>query len=315
MMIKLPSKAAELIRKGEIVAIPTETVYGLAADAFNIQAVLNTFKAKGRPADNPLIVHISNMEQLKSVTINPPQYTFILAKAFWPGPLTLVLQKHKNVPDIVTGGLSTVAVRMPDHPLTLEMIERSGPITAPSANRSGSPSPTRAEHVKNDYPKSLPILDGGISRIGIESTVLDLTGGDHPVILRPGAITAELIKEKTGIIVSTIEKFDFQNSTKSPGMRYTHYKPAANVEWLGSESKKIDSNSYYIFHSDLAHQKGSNTFHYNGDFESLARDLYDHFRTADHLSYPNIKIEPLPDLSFDPLLPALMDRISKAIGS
>lgn len=313
-MITLPSKAAEIILKGEIVAVPTETVYGLAADVFNIQAVQNTFNAKGRPADNPLIVHISNMDQLKKIAINLPHNAFALALAFWPGPLTLVLHKHKNVPDIVTGGLSTVAVRMPDHPLTLEMIQLSGPVTAPSANRSGSPSPTRAEHVKKDYNNSLPILDGGISRIGIESTVLDLTV-EHPLILRPGAITAEIIKDKTGIIVTDFEKSYSESRTKSPGMRYTHYKPEASVEWLNSESKKNDPDSYYILHSDLTNQSAPNYFHYNGDFESMARDLYDHFRTADHLSYRNIKIEPLPDLNINPLLPALMDRISKAIGS
>lgn len=312
-MIRLPSKAADIIRKGEIVAIPTETVYGLAADAFNIQAVLKTFKAKGRPADNPLIIHISNMEQLKSIAVNPSKSALTLAKVFWPGPLTLVFQKHNDVPDIVTGGLSTVAVRMPDHPLTLEMIEISGPVTAPSANRSGSPSPTRAEHVKNDYQNSVPVLDGGKCRIGIESTVLDMSG-DHPVILRPGAITAEIIKNKTGIIVSELNNTGIENRTKSPGTRYTHYKPISTVKWLESEAEKMDSDSYYILHSDLTFQPAPNIFHYNGDFESMARDLYDHFRTADHLSYKHIKIETLPDLNKSPLIPALKDRISKAIG-
>lgn len=313
-MITLPSKAAEMIRNGEIVAIPTETVYGLAADAFNVQAVLKTFKAKGRPADNPLIIHISNIDQLQNIAVNLPKSAFILANVFWPGPLTLVLQKHDNVPDIVTGGLPTVAVRMPDHPLTLEMIQLSGPVTAPSANRSGSPSPTRADHIINDYQSSVPVLDGGISRIGIESTVLDLTS-DCPVILRPGAVTAELIKIKTGIVVSFLKNSDIKKQAKSPGTRYTHYKPVATVEWFKTESEIIKDDSYYIFHSDFVVQPAPNTFHYRGDFESLARDLYDHFRTADHLSYTHIKIEPLPDLSKNPLLPALMDRISKAVGS
>lgn len=312
-MITRPSKAAEIIRNGEIVAIPTETVYGLAADAFNIQAVLKTFEAKGRPADNPLIIHISSMDQLEIVAINPPEIVFRLAKTFWPGPLTLVLQKHNNVPDIVTGGLPTVAVRMPDHPLALEMIRLSGPVTAPSANRSGTPSPTRAEHVQNDYQNLIPVLDGGISRIGIESTVLDLTG-ENPVILRPGAITPEIIKDKTGILVSVLDNTDIENRMKSPGTRYTHYKPVATVEWLKTGSEKIDPDAYYIFHSDVTIQSAPNTFHYRGDFESMARDLYDHFRTADHLSYSHIKIEPLPDLNISPILPALTDRISKAVG-
>ncbi len=313
-MITIPSKAAEIIKNGEIVAIPTETVYGLAADAFNIQAVLKTFEAKGRPADNPLIIHISNLDQLKRIAINLPEIALTLANSFWPGPLTLVLQKHSNVPDIVTGGLPTVAVRMPDHPLTLEMIHLSGPVTAPSANRSGNPSPTRAEHVQNDYQNSVPVLNGGISRIGIESTVLDLTG-DQPVILRPGAITAEIIKNKTGISVSVLENRDNKNRTKSPGTRYTHYKPVATVEWLESETKINDTNTYYIFHSDLIFKPAPNIFYYKGDFDSMARDLYDHFRTADHLSFSHIKIEPLPDLNVSPLIHALIDRISKARGN
>ena len=313
MMITLPSKAAEIIRNGEIVAIPTETVYGLAADAFNFQAVMKTFQKKGRPADNPLIVHISNMDQLKSIVINPPKNTFTLAKAFWPGPLTLILQKHANVPDIVTGGLTTVAVRMPDHPLTLEMIDLSGPVTAPSANRSGRPSPTRAEHVKIDYMNSVPVMDGGISRIGVESTVLDLTT-DKPVILRPGAITAKMIQEKTGISVSVPGKIKLENQGKSPGTRYTHYKPDATVEWFNKELDKLNSDSYYIFHTDLSLQTAPNALHYRGDFESMARNLYDHFRTADHLSYTNIVIEPLPVSHNSPLIPALLDRISKAMA-
>tara|TARA_R100001143_G_C3361367_1_gene137133 strand:+ start:76442 stop:77383 length:942 start_codon:yes stop_codon:yes gene_type:complete len=313
-MITIPSEAAEIIKNGGVVAIPTETVYGLAADAFNIQAVLKTFEAKGRPADNPLIVHISNLEQLKKVAVNIPESAFLLANSFWPGPLTLVLQKHFNVPDIVTGGLPTVAVRMPDHSLALEVIQLAGPVTAPSANRSGTPSPTRAEHVQHDYQNSIPVLDGGISRIGIESTVLDLTD-EKPIILRPGAVIAEIIKEKTGISVFDLENSDSRNRTKSPGTRYTHYKPVATVEWLEPESKNIESKTYYIFHSDLDIQPAPNSFHYRGDFDSMARDLYDHFRTADHLSCTHIKIEPLPNLNKSQILPALMDRISKAIGS
>lgn len=313
-MITLPSIAAEIIKNGDIVAIPTETVYGLAADAFNIQAVLKTFEAKGRPADNPLIIHISNMDQFISIVINPPKNAFTLAKAFWPGPLTMILKKHKIIPDIVTGGLPTVAVRMPDHPLTLEMIELAGPVTAPSANRSGSPSPTRAEHVCSDYQNLVPVLDGGISRIGIESTVLDLTG-EEPVILRPGAITAEMIKNATGIHVSVIKNLDLETLMKSPGTRYTHYKPVATVEWITSKSEIIDPGTYYLFHSDLSYKSAANIFHYKGDFESLARDLYDHFRTADYLSFTHIKIEPFPEVNKSPLIPALMDRISKAMGS
>jgi len=312
-MITNPSEAADIIRSGNLVAIPTETVYGLAADAFNIQAVLKTFELKGRPADNPLIIHINSIDQLKRIAVNIPESVALLAKAFWPGPLTLILNKQKDVPDIVTGGLSTVAVRMPDHPLTLEMIRLSGPVTAPSANRSGSPSPTRAEHVKNDHSDLVPILDGGNCRIGIESTVLDLTGA-KPVILRPGAISADMIMEKTGINVSVLNKTDIKMQMKSPGTRYTHYKPIAQVEWFDPETHQTESDSYYLLHTYPEYQPLPNLFHYKGDFNSMARDLYDHFRTADHLGYTHIKIEPLPDSSKDPLIPALTDRISKSVG-
>lgn len=313
-MITNPSDAAEIIRNGNLVAIPTETVYGLAADAFNIQAVLKTFEKKGRPADNPLIIHINNLDQLERIAINIPKSAFLLAEAFWPGPLTLILNKHIDVPDIVTAGLSTVAARIPDHPLTLEMIRLSGPVTAPSANRSGSPSPTKTDHIKNDYLDSVPILNGGNCRIGIESTVLDLTG-EKPVILRPGAITADMILTKTGIHVSDLRLTDSVSLKKSPGTRYTHYKPIAQVEWFESGSNQIETDSYYLFHTNSITQPYPNIFHYKGDFESMARDLYDHFRTADHLGFTNIKIEPLPDSLQNPIIPALKDRISKAIGS
>ena len=313
-MITNPSQAAKIINDGGVIAIPTETVYGLAADAFNLQAVLKTFEIKGRAADNPLIIHICNMNQLNRIAVNIPNLAFTLANTFWPGPLTLILNKQSIVPDIVTGGLSTVAVRMPDHPLTLEMIRLSGPVTAPSANRSGSPSPTRAEHVKNDFGNSVLILDGGISRIGLESTVLDLTG-NKPMILRPGAITAEIMKNKTGIHVLESNKSDTDSQSKSPGTQYTHYKPIAKVDWLTSKPDKFESDSYYLIHSDIDFQAGPNIFNYNGDFESMAKDLYDHFRTADHLSYSQIKIESLPNSIHSPLIPALLDRISKAIGS
>lgn len=313
-MITSPSDAAEIIRSGNLVAIPTETVYGLAADAFNIQAVLKTFEKKGRPVDNPLIIHINSVDQLNRIAVSIPENAFVIADAFWPGPLTLVLNKQKNVPDIVTAGTSTVAVRMPDHPLTLEMIRLSGPVTAPSANRSGRPSPTKAEHVKNDYQDSVPILNGGNCRIGIESTVLDLTD-EKPVILRPGAISADMIQSKTGINISRLQTNDLKILEKSPGTRYTHYKPKAQVEWLDHNSDLVEPNSYYLIHTNSEYQPLPNVFHYRGDFKSMARDLYDHFRTADHLGYLSIKVEPFPDTCQDPLIPALLDRISKAIGS
>jgi L-threonylcarbamoyladenylate synthase len=178
-------KAVELIRAGDVVAIPTETVYGLAADAFNISAVKKTFEVKGRPPDNPLIVHISRTEQLDEIADEIPEDAFKLAETFWPGPLTLVLKKKPIVPDIVTGGLNTVAVRMPDHPLTRKLIEQTGPLTAPSANRSGRPSPTRPEHIREDFGSTVHILEGGSAKLGLESTVLDMSGGTCPSYYAP----------------------------------------------------------------------------------------------------------------------------------
>jgi L-threonylcarbamoyladenylate synthase len=305
-------KAVELIRGGDVVAIPTETVYGLAADAFNISAVKKTFEVKGRPPDNPLIVHISRTGQLDEIADEIPEDAFKLAETFWPGPLTLVLKKKPIVPDIVTGGLNTVAVRMPDHPLTRKLIEQTGPLTAPSANRSGRPSPTRPEHIREDFGSTVHILEGGSAKLGLESTVLDMSGG-LPVILRPGYISAAMISERLGYDVSEIKK-ESHTSAKSPGTRYTHYKPKAAVRWISSLPKKFSPGSYYIFHSGVTAETAANVHSYQNNFEALARDLYDHFRTADHLSCSQIYIETLPKIESHPLISALKDRIHRSIG-
>lgn len=312
MIISL-KQAVELIKSGGVAAIPTETVYGLAADAFQIKAVKETFSLKGRPADNPLIVHISQTGHVEELAQNIPNDAFALLKTFWPGPLTLVLNKKNIVPDIVTGGLDTVAVRMPDHPVTRSLIDQTGPLTAPSANKSGSPSPTRASHILDDYNKTVAVLDGGPCKIGLESTVLDLTGTE-PSILRPGYITAEMILNKTGIHVSQQEGISLQNR-KSPGTRFTHYKPKASVSWLNEIPQNFSSRSYYLLHTRKTEKAGQNIHSYEGNFNAFARDLYDHFRTADHLSYSQILIETLPDEAGHPLIFALKDRINRAIGA
>jgi len=312
-MIVSLEQAVELIKSGGVAAIPTETVYGLAADAFQIHAVKETFRLKGRPADNPLIVHISRLQHAEELAQNIPDAAYMLADIFWPGPLTLVLHKKNIVPDIVTGGLNTVAVRMPDHPLTLSLIDQTGPVTAPSANRSGSPSPTRARHVLDDYYGELAVLDGGHSKIGLESTVLDMSG-EAPAILRPGYVTAAMIKEKSGISVSQESRKDVK-TTRSPGTRYTHYKPKASVEWLDDLPKQLNSKTYYLLHSKKWDEPAKNIHSYYGDFSALAHDLYDHFRTADHLACSQIAIESLPENSSHPIIFALKDRIDKAIGS
>ena len=226
-------EAAELIRKGELVAFPTETVYGLGADALHPEASKKIYAAKGRPSDNPLIVHICKFEELVSIAKEVPAQAEKLADAFWPGPLTMIVWKNEKVPYETTGGMETVAIRMPKHPVALKLIEESGClIAAPSANTSGKPSPTEASHVKLDLDGKIPmILDGGPVGIGIESTIIDLTE-DTPMILRPGYITKEMLEEVLGEEVKIdpgIIASDSLTKPKAPGMKYKHYAPKAEM--------------------------------------------------------------------------------------
>ncbi|MCL2631114.1 MAG: L-threonylcarbamoyladenylate synthase [Firmicutes bacterium] len=217
------STAVAIIKGGGVVAFPTETVYGLGANAFSEEAVKEIFKAKGRPSDNPLIVHIPSVNWLNLVAKNVPDIALKLFKKFSPGALALVLEKSDNIPEIVTAGLPTVAVRIPKHDIALKLIEECGvPISAPSANISGLVSPTKASHVFADFNGKIPlILDGGDSEVGIESTVLDLTK-NPPIILRPGAITADmLLKVLPKVLTHKGEVLIAQ----SPGMKYKHYSP------------------------------------------------------------------------------------------
>lgn len=312
-MIVSVNEAVERLKAGDVVAFPTETVYGLGADAKNPEAVRKTFQVKGRPADNPLIVHISNMEQAGILSNALPDHFFTLAKTFWPGPLTMVVQKSAVVPDVVSGGLSTVGLRMPDHPLALELISRVGPLTAPSANRSGKPSPTHPRHIEEDYGNELPLVDGGAANIGLESTVIDLTGS-VPVILRPGAVSVGMISEQTGIRVQPFSESRKPDAPKSPGVKYTHYKPDASVNWFDRLPASPDSSVLYLFHSRTGYPPEKNICHFHGNFEQMARELFDLFRLADHLRYNQILIEPLPDDQKHPMISPLRNRIEKAIG-
>jgi L-threonylcarbamoyladenylate synthase len=214
-------RAAAALRRGEPVAFPTETVYGLGANAFDPAAVRRVFEAKGRPDDNPLIVHVTGLPMLRGLVRALPPAARALAERFWPGPLTIVLPKTRAVPDAVTAGLPTVAVRVPDHPVALALVEAAGfPLAAPSANRSGRPSPTRAAHVAADFP-GLLVLDGGPARHGLESTVVAL--GDPPRVLRLGAISVEELRAVLpGVVVATRARA----RAESPGMRHRHYAPA-----------------------------------------------------------------------------------------
>jgi L-threonylcarbamoyladenylate synthase len=213
-------RAVAALRRGEPVAFPTETVYGLGANALDAKAVQRVFEAKGRPDDNPLIVHVTGLPMLTKLVTEIPAEARRLAERFWPGPLTIVLRKRESVPDVVTAGLPTVAVRVPDHPVALALIQGAGvPIAAPSANRSGRPSPTRARHVAKDFP-ALLVLDGGPARHGLESTVVAL--GHPPRVLRLGAIPVEELRAVLpGLVVATRARA----RAESPGMRHRHYAP------------------------------------------------------------------------------------------
>lgn len=223
------ARAAQIIRSGGLVAFPTETVYGLGADALNEDAVRKIFIAKERPFDDPLIVHIAAAQQLLLLARHIPQRAWELVKKFWPGPLTLVLPKTERVPAVTTGGLETVAVRMPGHPIARQLIELSGcPIAAPSANRFGRPSPTTAQHVLEDLDGRIElILDGGPTPIGVESTVVDLTQYP-PMILRPGGVTLEALQEILGE-VRLLSSTKSEAAKRSPGTRWRHYAPRAQL--------------------------------------------------------------------------------------
>ncbi len=233
------SKAAEILKNDGIVAIPTETVYGLAASAYSDAAVAKVFKAKGRPQDNPLIVHISNIDMLNDVACDIPDSAYECAKRFWPGPFTMVLKKRDKVCDSVSRGLDTVAVRMPSHPTAVALIESAGiPLAAPSANLSGCPSPTTANHVINDLDGKIDaVIIGDDCQVGVESTVITLAG-DTPRLLRPGAVTVEQLRELLPDIVVDAAVFAEPESdvVASPGMKYKHYSPKTAVYLVEGES-------------------------------------------------------------------------------
>ena len=238
-------RAGKLIAEGELVAFPTETVYGLGGDALAPDASRKIYAAKGRPSDNPLIVHIAEFDDMKRVAREVPEQAKKLADAFWPGPLTMIVWKSDAVPEATTGGMQTVAVRMPNHPVALELIRRSGClIAAPSANTSGRPSPTEAQHVAEDLSgKIAMILDGGPVGIGIESTIIDLTE-EKPMILRPGYITPEMLSEvlqEEVVIDPGIIAADDTRKPKAPGMKYKHYAPKAEMIIVdGAQDAVID---------------------------------------------------------------------------
>ena len=235
-------RAAEILRSGGLVAIPTETVYGLGADGLNERAVARIFEVKGRPQDNPLILHVSDAAELTKWCRDIPAAAWELTERFWPGPLTLVLKRRSVVPLRVTAGLETVAMRCPDHPLTREVLRRAGlPVAAPSANTSGRPSPTKAEHVAEDLDGKIDmIIDGGPVGIGLESTIIDLTE-EIPMVLRPGFISLEMLRELLGEVRMDpgLRSADPSFRPKAPGMKYRHYAPKADLTIVEGSQEKV----------------------------------------------------------------------------
>ena len=297
--------AGKLIREGDLVAFPTETVYGLGADALNAGAVNQIFIAKGRPQDNPLIVHISDMQMLRGLcemNANAEK----LAAAFWPGPLTMLLPKTCAVPDVTTAGLDTVGIRMPDHAAALALIAAAGtPIAAPSANLSGRPSPTSAAHVFEDMNGRIPlIIDGGACRVGVESTVLDVSGAE-PVIFRPGAITQEMVAAVCGgcsVADSVMRPLKEGERAPSPGMKHRHYAPKGRMTVFIGEKENVcravlreyplEANTCVLCHEDhLSLYKGMNAKSIGKDARESARLLFALLRDMDEEGYDRILCE------------------------
>jgi L-threonylcarbamoyladenylate synthase len=311
-------RAARIIRTGGLVAFPTETVYGLGADATSERAVRKIFEAKRRPADNPLIAHVSDREMLDRVAGRVGITAERLIERFWPGPLTLVLERKPILAESVSAGLETVAVRMPDNPVALELIRRSGvPLAAPSANRSGRPSPTTAEHVLRDLEGRVDmIIDGGATNIGIESTVVDLTAVP-PVILRPGWVTRELLIETVGQVSAPATAEELR---RSPGTRHRHYTPRARVilveqsspaalarlskdhlkngavGFIGSSRIDIDDPEFYAINLE-------------GSATAYARSIYGALRELDRKGARVIVIEAINENREGA---AVMDRLRRA---
>ncbi|MER3523620.1 MAG: threonylcarbamoyl-AMP synthase [Ignavibacteria bacterium] len=287
--------AAALIRRGELVAFPTETVYGLGANALDARAVKKIFWAKGRPSDNPLIVHLFDVEQLPSLVRSIPDTFWKLAHVFVPGPLTFVLPRAECIPDVVTAGLPSVGVRFPHHPIARALLKAARvPIAAPSANLSGKPSPTRAEHVIEDLDGRIAaVLAAGRCEVGLESTVLDLTVRP-PVILRPGAVTRFQIERVLGVKV--LQEQTSRKRPRSPGMKYKHYAPAARVVFIEGKMTLVIKEMVRV--ARMLHEQGFvvglmcaekwkerfasyKVFSLGNDVEDAARRLFDGFRALD----------------------------------
>ena len=325
-------RAGKLIAEGELVAFPTETVYGLGGDALDPDASRKIYAAKGRPSDNPLIVHIAEFDDMKRVAREVPEQARKLADAFWPGALTMIVWKSDAVPEATTGGMQTVAVRMPNHPVALELIRRSGClIAAPSANTSGRPSPTEAQHVAEDLSgKIAMILDGGPVGIGIESTIIDLTE-EKPMILRPGYITPEMLSEvlqEEVVIDPGIIAADDTRKPKAPGMKYKHYAPKAEMIIVDgaqdaviakinelTAAKRAEGKKVAVIATDETKERYDAqvilSMGRRSDEDAIAQHLYKILRECDELEVGEIYSECFQTPRIGQ---AIMNRLLKAAG-
>lgn len=327
-------EAGDIIRSGGLVAFPTETVYGLGGDALNEESSGKIYRAKGRPSDNPLIVHICQMEDLYPIVKEVPEPALKLAENFWPGPLTMIFPKSERVPYATTGGLDTVAVRMPAHKTALAFIEAAGGyIAAPSANTSGKPSPTLAKYVAEDMDGRIDmIIDGGAIGIGLESTIVDLTG-EYPMILRPGYVTKEMLERVLGEVRvdSTILDGNSKQPPKAPGMKYRHYAPKGELTILsGAQERVVDEinrragqmqakgekvgiigtdDTVNCYKADSVKSAGSRT-----EEETIARALYRILREFDDEGITVIYSESFESAEDGGIGLAIMNRLLKAAG-
>jgi L-threonylcarbamoyladenylate synthase len=309
-------QAAAILRAGGLVAFPTETVYGLGADAENEAAVRAVFAAKGRPADHPVIVHLADIQDIVPWSGHIPNLAWRLAEAFWPGPLTLILPRAARAKDVVTGGLDTVGLRVPSHPVAQALLrEFGGAIAAPSANRFGRVSPTRAEHVRAEFADSLPlILDGGDCEVGLESTIVDFSTSS-PAILRPGAITKEQVESVCGQALQSLES----NLTRCSGRLESHYAPRALVEMVepqamvgrAAELLKQGKKVAILGPPDSIFPAGTELILLGNDAASRARALYSALRKVDELGCDVVLVSPPAPHG---LGAALLDRLQKAAG-
>lgn len=310
------SKGAEIIKRGGLVVFPTETVYGLGADAFNENAVKQIFKAKGRPQDNPLIVHVSSLDEVKDVAREIPEAFYKVAERFMPGPISVILRKSDRIPMTVTAGGDTVAVRMPENGIARRLISLSSPLAAPSANKSKHVSPTTAQHVYDDLNGEVDlIIDGGSCSVGIESTVLDLTT-DTPTVLRPGAVTVEMLGEVLGEVGVNGKVIKI---AKSPGMKYTHYAPkvptvvATSIERAVAEydnCAKEGGNPVLLYRGIYGEIAQRNIIDLGVSAEDYARNVYSALREAEG-KFDYIIIEELHGGGIEY---SVMNRVYKSAG-